>query len=61
MTKYELASSMLAYINNPYGITDGLNYVEETDDVDAYRNVFHLIFKALGQEQHYNMMIGISI
>ena len=60
MTKYELASSMLAYINNPYGITDGLNYMEETDDVDAYRNVFHLIFKALGQEQHYKMMMGIN-
>ena len=60
MTKYELASSMLAYINNPHGITDGLNYVEETDDVDAYKDVFRLIFEALGQEQHYNMMMEIN-
>ena len=60
MTKYELASSMLAYINNPHGITDGLNYVEETDDVEPYKEVFHLIFEALDQEQHYKMMMGIN-
>lgn len=60
MTKYELASSMLAYINNPHGITDGLNYVEETDDVEPYKEVFHLIFEALNQEQHYKMMMGIN-
>src|SRR5699024_1924412 len=27
MTNYHLASSLLAYINNPNGISDGLNYV----------------------------------
>lgn len=56
MTDYQLASSLLAYINNPNGISDGLNYVEDCDDVDAYKRVFELIFDALGQSQHYNMM-----
>ncbi len=56
MTDYQLASSLLAYINNPNGISDGLNYVEDCDDVDAYKRVFELIFEALGQSQHYNMM-----
>lgn len=49
MTDYQLASSLLAYINNPNGISDGLNYVEDCDDVDAYKRVFALIFEALGQ------------
>lgn len=60
MEKYHLASSMLAYISNPHGISDGLNYVEDCDDVELYKTVFKLIFEALHQEQHYNMMMGID-
>lgn len=58
MTDYHLASSLLAYINNPNGISDGLNYVEDCEDVEAYKRVFKLIFEALGQSQHYKMMTG---
>lgn len=58
MTDYQLASSLLAYINNPNGISDGLNYVEDCEDVDAYKRVFKMIFDALGQSQHYKMMTG---
>ena len=58
MTDYQLASSLLAYINNPNGISDGLNYVEDCEDVDAYKRVFRMIFDALGQGQHYKMMTG---
>lgn len=58
MTDYQLASSLLAYINNPNGISDGLNYVEDCDDAEAYKRVFKMIFDALGQSQHYKMMTG---
>ena len=61
MTDYQLASSLLAYINNPNGISDGLNYVEDCEDVDAYKRVFKMIFDALGQSQHYKMMTGKRI
>ena len=61
MTDYQLASSLLAYINNPNGISDGLNYVEDCEDVDAYMRVFKMIFDALGQSQHYKMMTGKRI
>lgn len=61
MTDYQLASSLLAYINNPNGISDGLNYVEDCEDVDAYKRVFQMIFDALGQSQHYKMMTGKQI
>lgn len=58
MTDYQLASSLLAYINNPNGISDGLNYVEDCEDAEAYKRVFQMIFDALGQSQHYKMMTG---
>lgn len=61
MTNYHLASSLLAYINNPNGISDGLNYVEDCEDVEAYKRVFEMIFDALGQSQHFNMMTGKRI
>lgn len=58
MTDYQLASSLLAYINNPNGISDGLNYVEDCEDAEAYKRMFQMIFDALGQSQHYKMMTG---
>lgn len=58
MADYQLASSLLAYINNPNGISDGLNYVEDCEDTEAYKRVFQMIFDALGQSQHYKMMTG---
>lgn len=61
MTDYQLASSLLAYINNPNGISDGLNYVEDCEDAEAYKRVFQMIFDALGQSQHYKMMTGRRI
>ncbi len=57
-TNYELALTMQTYKKAAHSIGDGISYTEESDDVDAYKNVFRLIFEALGQIQHYNMMIG---
>lgn len=58
-TKYHLASAMLSYISaNSVGFSDGLNYVDDCVDINLYRTVFKLIFEALQQEQHYNMMMG---
>lgn len=58
MGKYHIASSMLTYISNPYGLSDGLNYIEDYNDIDQYKSVFKIIFESLNQEQHYNMMMG---
>jgi len=57
-SRYHLAASMLSYINNPTGISDGLNYVEDCVDAEQYKAVFKLIFESLHQEQHYKMMMG---
>lgn len=56
--KYQLASAMLTYINNPQDISDGINYVEDCVDVEKYKAVFKLIFEVLQQDQHYNLMMG---
>ena len=61
MTDYQLASSLLAYISNPNGMSYDLNYVEDCEDIDAYKRVFQMIFEALGQSQHYKMMTGKRI
>lgn len=57
MTEYHLAESLLAFISSSHGIMDGLNYVDDCEDVDAYRRVFKNIFEVLGQDQHYRMMV----
>jgi wobble nucleotide-excising tRNase len=61
MDKYNLASLMLQYINNPNGIGGGLTYVEYYDNAEQYKEVFKLIFKAMHQDQHYNMMMGTML
>lgn len=58
-TKYNLASAMLSYVSaSSVGLSDGLNYVDDCTEIALYRDAFRLIFEALGQEQHYQMMMG---
>ena len=40
--------------------SDGMYFVDDCEDADVYRETFKLIFEALHQEQHYNMMMGTS-
>ena len=56
-----LAASMLSCLTAPsFGNRDGLYFVAEYDSAEPYKQVFRLIFDALGQNQHYNMMMGIE-
>ncbi len=59
-TKYNMAFALLSYIN-PTNSFDDIYYTEDKNDIEAYKEVFHLIFEVLGQEQHYNMMMGIPM
>ncbi len=59
--RFNLASSMLSYMNDsPAVISDGFNYIDDGSNVELCRKVFELIFKAMHQEQHYKMMMGIE-
>ena len=61
LTKYQLANGMLSYMNmSNAGVSDGLHYIDDAADTSLHREVFELIFKALDQGQHYNMMIRES-
>ena len=59
-TRYNLATSMLTYINaSSVGVFDGINYVESTATAQEYRDTIRLIFEAMEQEQHYKMMMSL--
>lgn len=60
-SQYDLAGSLLSYIAaSSKGVNDGINYVESGIDSDLCKETFHMIFKYMNQEQHYNMMMGIQ-
>lgn len=55
--KFQLASAMLAYINaSSIGMNDGMDFVEECLNAEECRNIFEMIFEAMDQKQHYDMM-----
>lgn len=57
--KFQLASAMLAYINaSAIGMSDGKDFVEDCLNADECRNIFEMIFDAMEQKQHYDMMMG---
>ena len=59
-TKFDLATSMLSYIAaTTYGVNDGLHYVDDVIDIDQCRDTFQMIVHHMGQDQHFNMMMGI--
>lgn len=59
--RYNLASSMLSYMNDsPAIISDGFNYIDDGSDAVLCKKVFELIFTAMHQEQHYKMMMNIE-
>lgn len=58
--KYHLASALLRYVGNPSGIGNEVLVDEDSLDGECHKAVFALIFKAMGQEQHYKMMMNES-
>lgn len=57
--KFQLASSMLAYINaSSIGMSDGMDFVEDCLNAEECRRIFEMIFDAMEQKQHYDMMMG---
>lgn len=55
--KFQLAAAMLSYINaSSIGMSDGMDFVEECLNADECRNIFEMIFEAMNQKQHYDMM-----
>ena len=57
-TKYHLAQSMLSYINRADSFNEGFHFVDESIDVEQYKDVFQMIFDAMDQSQHFLRMIN---
>ena len=57
--KFQLASAMLSYISaSSIGMSDGKDFVEDCINAEECRRVFEMIFDAMEQKQHYDMMMG---
>jgi len=51
-------NALLRYIGpDRQGFNDGLNYIEGSESPEKIKDTFERIFKAMGQEQHYQMMM----
>ena len=60
-TQYQMISAMLSYINTTASrFDDEIDYIDSGIDVQQCRKTFKMIFQLMGQEQHYNMMMGID-
>lgn len=57
----KICRSLLSWVNDgSHSIPDDL-YVEMSDDqLDRYKDIFRQIFKQMGQEAHYNMMMHLD-
>ena len=56
--KYHLASALLHYVGSPSSIGDEMFIDDECLSSECHKAVFKLIFEAMEQDQHYNMMMG---
>ena len=58
-TELQLARTIINFLNSPVAvIQDDLNFTSTSIDIEVCRKIFYKIFKVLGQEQHYNRMMG---
>ena len=58
-TGYTTAAAMIAMLNiGATGFNDGLYYDSSAADIGHLKAVFEKIFTVMGQEQHFNMMMG---
>lgn len=49
---------LLQYVgSNQQGFNAGFDYVDDTEDISALKATFKKIFEAMGQDQHYRMMM----
>jgi len=57
-SELHMAAALLQYMSASNDrISDGLNFIHTSMDVDACRKIFEKIFRNLGQGQHFDMMM----
>lgn len=59
LDKLNIASALVNQMEASTSVVqDGMYYIDDYSDLDQCREGFRLIFKCMGQEAHYNMMMG---
>jgi len=53
-----MATKLLSYMGVGSHADYESQYVEISDNTDQYRDAFRMIFTAMGQDQHYRMMMA---
>jgi wobble nucleotide-excising tRNase len=59
-TKWIMASKLLSYMGTTSHESDEEFYADNDMDVDGYRATFELVFTAMQQDQHYQMMMAVT-
>ena len=60
-SQLQKVSAMISWLNaSTSSIVDESNYIDDGSAIDVYKDTFKMIFEIMGQEQHYNMMMGIN-
>ncbi len=61
LTDLRQDESIIAYLNHEVAeLGDDTFFIEHAADPETCHSVFHKIFTCMGQEQRYNMMMGIQ-
>ncbi len=61
LSSYTIAQSLLSCFNVvPSVIDEGLSFIEDIESINHYRSAFRLVFIAMDQDQHYDMMMKSS-
>lgn len=57
-SELHMAASLLQYLcTSNDRISDGLNFIHTSIDVESCRRIFEKIFRHMGQGQHFDMMM----
>ena len=58
-SKHIMASKLLSYMGTTEQVNDEMYYADDITDIAGYHDAFAIIFKAMEQNQHYDMMMEV--
>lgn len=56
-SEYNLAEAFISRITTPPSVIAEEHFVEDESDLERYRDIFERIFRAMDQQQHFDMMM----
>lgn len=56
-SEYNLAEAFISKITTPPSVIAEEHFIEDESDLERYRDIFERIFRAMDQQQHFDMMM----